>query len=77
MFSSCSEGTPRPESYREDYSLAKDLDTEQRRELFKELRLGVDSIERIKVYLDIEHRMELFKELRIEDYSLVGYKGLH
>ena len=53
MFSSCSEGTPRPESYREDYSLAKDLDTEQRRELFKELRLGVDSIERIKVYLDI------------------------
>jgi len=36
---SCSEETPRPESYREDYSLAENLDIEDRGELFKELRL--------------------------------------
>ncbi|XP_023319723.1 trehalase [Eurytemora carolleeae] len=39
----CSEETPRPESYREDYSLAENLDIEDRGELFKELRSAAES----------------------------------
>jgi len=41
----CSEGTPRPESYREDYSLAQQLGDQEKEkiELFKELRTGAES----------------------------------
>jgi len=40
---SCEEGTPRPESYREDFLLAEKLGQKDKEELWKELRTGAES----------------------------------
>ena len=40
---SCSEGAPRPESYREDWALAEGLDQQQKKDLWRELRSAAES----------------------------------